>query len=412
VPACFLLGAVTLHSSRTRIRLGDLGDSSINADPASFPATMPACFFLGAVTLHSSRMRIRLGDLGDSSINANPASSLSAVPDRFFSAWITLTISLPAIGHRHLDNLPVNAAPTEFPTVPERFFSGGVTLAALFLAFRRVDQHEVAVNATPAEIFTMPERFFARRITLTFALATFLGRCLDNLAVDAAPTLTRRSRRWRRRWAMNRRWTWKREPPARRIFRRTRWMIARRAVPPITTAAFFPPPAATFLNPGPLATLIVPLPTRHCLRRQFESVFVAVFGNPVADNHARITDGPRDSQHFEITLGKIAEHVQVVHLVFDKKKSVFRIVSGGGGADDHAGGVCAVAGDTVRGAGVATKCAQISDGERWLATDMSKSAGENGNDCKTDFGLHVHGSVVVAEKLRVSEKNSRGQAQT
>jgi hypothetical protein len=42
---------------------------------------------------------------------------------------------------------------------------------------------------------------------------------------------------------------------------------------------------------------------------------------------------------------------------------------------------------------------------------MSKSAGENGNDCKTDFGLHVHGSAVVAEKLRVSEKNFRAQAQ-
>src|ERR1700736_2145257 len=325
-------------------------------------------------------------------IRRRSRGSRATIPDGFCSAGITLTISLPAIRHRHLDDLSVNATPTEFPTMPQRFFSGAEASAAPFLAFRCVDQDDVSVDATPTEIFTVPERFFARRITLTFALATFLRRCLDNLAVDAAPTLTRRSRRWRRRWAMNRRWTWKREPPARRIFRRTRWMIARRAVPPITTAAFFPPPAAAFLNPGPLATLIVPLPTRHCLRRQFESVLVAVFGNPVADNHARITDGPRDSQHFEITLGKIAEHVQVVHLVFDKKKSVFRIVGGGGGTDDHAGRVCAVAGDTVHGAGVATKCAQISDGERWLTTAMSKSAGENGNDCKTDFGLHVHGS--------------------
>jgi hypothetical protein len=291
----------------------------------------------------------------------------------------------------------------------KRFFSGRVTLATALSAFGRVDLDDVAVDATPAEILAMFERFFSRRITLTFAFATFLRRCLDNLSVDAAPTLTRRSRCWR--WAMNRRRARKRIPPARRIFRRTRWMIARRAMPPITTAAFFPPPAAAFLNPDPLATLIVPLPTRDCLRRQFESVLVAVFGNSVADNHARITDGPRDSQHFEISLGKIALHVQVVHLVFDKKKSVFGIVGGGRGADDHAGGVCAIAGDAVRGAGVTAKCAQISDGERWLAADMSKSAGENGNDCKTDPSLHVHGSVVVAEELRVSEKNFCAQAQ-
>jgi hypothetical protein len=132
---------------------------------------------------------IRRSRLHRFAVDADPARlAIFLMRERFFSARITLTISLPAIGHRHLDDLPVDAAPTEFPTVPERFFSGGVTLAALFLAFRRVDQHDVAVNATPAEIFTMPERFFARRITLTFALATFLGRCLDNLAVDAAPT--------------------------------------------------------------------------------------------------------------------------------------------------------------------------------------------------------------------------------
>ena len=100
-------------------------------------------------------------------------------------------------------------------------------------------------------------------------------------------------------------------------------------MPPITTATFFPPPTAAFLDPRPLATLIVPLPARDRLRRQFESVLVAVLGNSVADNHARITDGPRDSQYFEITLGKIAERVEVVHLVFNKKKSVFGIVAGG-----------------------------------------------------------------------------------
>jgi hypothetical protein len=129
------------------------------------------------------------------------------------------------------------------------------------------------------------------------------------------------------------------------------------------------------LDPDPLATLIVPLSAGDRLGRKFESVLVAVLGNSVPDNHARITDGPRDSQHFEITLGKIAERVEVVHLVFDKKKSVFGIVGSSGGADDHAGGVCAIAGDAVRGAGVTAKCSEIGNGEAQLGINTSKSAG-------------------------------------
>ena len=187
-------------------------------------------------------------------------------------------------------------------------------------------------------------------------------------------------------------------------------MIARGAMPPITTATFFPPPTAAFLNPGPLATLIAPLPTRDRFRGQFKSVLVAIFGNSVADNHARIADGPRDSQHFEVSLGKIAERVEVVHLVFNKEKSVFGIVGDGGGPDDHAGGVCAIAGNAVRGAGVAAKRTQISDGERWLAADANNSAGENGHDGKRDFSLHVNGDWF-AKELPISEKNFRAQAQ-
>ena len=142
-------------------------------------------------------------------------------------------------------------------------------------------------------------------------------------------------------------------------------------MPPITTTTFFPPPTAAILDPEPLATLIAPLPAPDRLRRQFERVLIAVLGNSVADNHARITDGPRDRQHFEISLGKIAQRVEVVHFVFDKNKSVFGIVGRGRGADDHAGGVRAIAGNAVGGAGVATERSQISDGECWFAADTN-----------------------------------------
>ena len=126
-------------------------------------------------------------------------------------------------------------------------------------------------------------------------------------------------------------------------------------MPLVTTAPFFPPPAAAFLDPDPLATLIVPLPTRDRLGRQFESVLVAVLRNAIAYNDQRIADCACDREDFEIRLGKITERVEVVHLVLNKKKRVLGIVGDGGGADDHTGGVCAIAGDAVRGTGVATK---------------------------------------------------------
>lgn len=316
-----------------------------------------------------------------------------------FPGTKTLTVPFPALGHRNLHNLAVNAAPTQLSAVLKRLFSGRIALTTAFFAFGRIDLNDVSVDATPAKIFAMLECFFAGWITLTFTFATLLWRGLDDLAVDATPTLTRGSRggRWSR--AMNRWRTRKRKPPARRIFRRTRRMIARWPMPAITTATFFPPPAAAVLNPDPLTTLIMPLPASDRLGRQFESVFVAVLGDSVADDHARITDGPRDSQHFEISLGKIAKRVEVIHFVFDKKKSVLRIVGRGRGADDHAGSVRAITGDTVGGAGVTAKCPQIGDSEGWLAADTKERGGENGNNCTRDLSLYVHGNVVVVANL-------------
>jgi hypothetical protein len=137
-------------------------------------------------------------------------SRWTTVPQRFLPGTKTLTVPFPAIGHRNLHDLAVDAAPAEFSTMPQRFFSGRITLATVFSAFRGVELDDVSVYATPAEIFAMSERFFARWIALTFALATFFGRGLHNLPVDAAPTLTRRSRCWRWGRPMNRRRTRKR----------------------------------------------------------------------------------------------------------------------------------------------------------------------------------------------------------
>ena len=73
----------------------------------------------------------------------------------------------------------------------------------------------------------------------------------------------------------------------------------------------------------------MPLPTSDPDWRQFESVFVAIGGDAVADDDAGIADRPRDCQNLETALGKIAERVEVVHFV-DIKKSVFGIIGGHG----------------------------------------------------------------------------------
>src|ERR1700736_3930784 len=261
-------------------------------------------------------------------IRRRSRGSRATIPDGFCSAGITLTISLPAIRHRHLDDLSVNATPTEFPTMPQRFFSGAEASAAPFLAFRCVDQDDVSVDATPTEIFTVPQRFFSGRIALTLSFPAFRWRDQDNLPVDAAPTLRRR-RRWSRCRAMNRRRTRKWKPPTRWRLRRTRRVIAGRAVPSVATAIFFPPPAAALLNPNPLAALIVPLTSRYGQRRQHKRVLVAVVGDSVADDDARIAYCSRDRQNLEIALGKIAQRIEIEHLIADIKKGVFGIIAGG-----------------------------------------------------------------------------------
>jgi hypothetical protein len=63
-------------------------------------------------------------------------------------------------------------------------------------------------------------------------------------------------------------------------------------------------------------------------RRHFEGVFVAVLRDSIADDDARITDRARDSQNFELALGKITERVEIVHFVADIKERVFGIITG------------------------------------------------------------------------------------
>ena len=211
----------------------------------------------------------------------------------FFTRTKTLSASFAALADRNLDDLAIDAAPTNFSAMPQRFFARVVTLTAIVSAFiAEIRLKDAAIEATPAKIFAMRERFFARWITLSFPVTAFLWRGLNDFAIDAAPALTGGSRRRCR--TMDWRRTRKRILPTRWIFRRTWRMRAGRTVPFVTTATFFPPPTATVLNPDPLATLIVPLAARDSLRRQFERVLVTILGNSVADDDQRVADCSRD----------------------------------------------------------------------------------------------------------------------
>lgn len=147
-------------------------------------------------------------------------------------------------------------------------------------------------------------------------------------------------------------------------------MFARRAVPFIAAATFFPPPSAPVLFPNPLATIIGPLPARDSDRRHLERVLVTVLGQSVADDDARIADRPRDRQHFELALSKITEIVQIVHLIFDEQERVLGIVARCRRANDHAGVVLTMAGDVVRGGGVTTERSEIGNGICELALSL------------------------------------------
>ena len=56
----------------------------------------------------------------------------------------------------------------------------------------------------------------------------------------------------------------------------------------------------------------------------------------------------------------------------DIEKRVFGIIGRGGGADDHAGSVCAVAGNTVRGGRVTAECSEVGHSESELALSSRK----------------------------------------
>ena len=95
----------------------------------------------------------------------------------FFTRTKTLSGSFAALADRNLDDLAIDAAPTNFSAMPQSFFARVVTLTAIVSAFiAKIRLKNASIEATPAKIFAMRERFFARWITLSFPVTAFLWR--------------------------------------------------------------------------------------------------------------------------------------------------------------------------------------------------------------------------------------------
>lgn len=175
------------------------------------------------------------------------------------------------------------------------------------------------------------------------------------------------------------------------------WTVrAGRAVPFVTTATFFPPPAFDFLNPNPLATIVRPLPALDRERREQEGMFVAVIGNSLADDKAGIADRGRRGQNLEIALGKIAQRIEIEHLVFGVEKRVRRVVVRSGRPDNHSERVAAAtAGNAIGRAGISTERAQIGHTVTELRVSSAETE-EKEEYCGEDFVFRFHnGSSLI-----------------
>ena len=72
----------------------------------------------------------------------------------------------------------------------------------------------------------------------------------------------------------------------------------------------------------------MPLPAGHTLRRELKGMLVTVLGDAVSNDNQRIADRARDGEDFEICLRQIAESIEVVHFILNKKERVLGIVGG------------------------------------------------------------------------------------
>jgi hypothetical protein len=151
----FLSGTVALDTSRPGLRLRDLDDPAINADPAGFPFAILASFLLGTVGVTTSCPAFLFGNLDYLSVHAAPNGLGLTMRSRFFFGSVTLQVPLPCFRFRKLRDFSIDADPAEFSTALATtalcVFLGVITLEFAGLCIGHAHLHNVAVDADPAE---------------------------------------------------------------------------------------------------------------------------------------------------------------------------------------------------------------------------------------------------------------------
>jgi hypothetical protein len=121
----------------------------------------------------------------------------------------------------------------------------------------------------------------------------------------------------------------------------------------------FPPAAASILLPNPLATGITPFAAVDRRRGEHESMLVAIQRYAFTNDKRAIVDRFCYRQDLEVTIRHVAKEIQIVHLSFDEKEGVFRVVAGGRRPDDHAGGIEVLLSGDAGSAGGSTQRSQV-----------------------------------------------------
>jgi hypothetical protein len=108
------------------------------------------------------------------------------MPESFLAGRVALALAPPAFHLGYLDELAVDAAPTQFFAMSESFLGRSIALETLRLGLRLVGLHRFAVDADPARL-AVPLRFRFRRVTLNAFFFALALSSFDDPSVDAIP---------------------------------------------------------------------------------------------------------------------------------------------------------------------------------------------------------------------------------
>ena len=122
-----------------------------------------------------------------------------------------------------------------------------------------------------------------------------------------------------------------------------------------------PLPSTALLLPNPLTTRVTPSTAIDRCRRHQKGMLLAVESYAFADNLEAVIDRLGDSENFEVTSGKVAKQIEIVHLTVHIQEGMFGFVAESRGSNNHSGLIKSLLSGKWR-AGRTTEGSQVGDG--------------------------------------------------